>query len=772
MSEEAYRILERWLGAREFVIVGKSVERMDALEKVTGRAKYVEDYFFDGMAFSRLVKSTHPHAVLRGIDVSEARRVPGFLSLVTAEDVPGVNQVGYAIPDQPLLAQRKVRFYGEPVALAVAETPEAAEESRDLVRVEYGVLPAVFDPIEALTSRVLVHEERGSNVALETRVHKGDVGEGFSRSDVIVENTYRTGYQDHAYLETEAAIALPEPDGVTVIASIQYPHLVQTVVSRVLGMRLGQVRVVQACVGGAFGGKDDMGPIVSAQAAVAAHKLRRPVMLTYTREDSFDSRCKRDPAIIRYRSGASWQGKLMAIEVDITFDCGAYANRGPFTLWRATMHASGPYEVPNARISGHLVYTNKVYQGSFRGFGNPQIQFAAESQMDELAEELEIDPIEFRLRNMLREGSSTITSQVLDHSVGIYEALAQVEERSQWKSKRHALRELGEGRLRGIGVGCGWHGISTSRGVPDWANAVVNVNRDGSVSCYVGICEMGQGTTTSHAQILSEVLGVPINYVTVNFGTSTAPDTGATHGSRGTSIGGIGVLLAAGKLRERIERVAAELLCCDAKDVVAKDGEIYDAGDPSKRLTWEELVKKCYERGAEMSATGYFFLPKGKFDEERGQGFAYVAFSYIATVAEVEVDTNTGSVKVLRVWPALASGRIVNPSLVLGQIEGAVLQGIGYTLLENLVVSEGRILNNNFTDYIVPLVSEMPSVEEPVFVEDLYRYGPFGAKGVGEMALIPIPAAITSAIRHATGVAVRELPVTAEKLYFLLRGGA
>lgn len=768
MSEDPYILIDRWLKTHEFLVVGKNVQRVDALDKVIGRAKYVEDYFFDGMAFAKLVKGKHAHALIRRINTGKAKRIPGVLSVLTAKEIPGVNQVGYSLPDQPLLAGSKVRFHGEPLALVVAEEPRTAEAAAELVEVEYKPLPVILDPIEAMTSKVLVHEEHGSNIATTTKVRKGDVEQGFSKAEVIVENEFRTPYQDHAYLETEGAVALPSEDGVKVIGSIQYPHLSQMIVSRVLGLKLKQVEVLQATVGGGFGGKDDMGPIVCAQAALAAFKLRRPVTITYSREDSLIAHCKRDPAVIKYKSGADSNGKLTAIEVKIVFDSGAYANRGPYTLWRATMHASGPYEVPNAKVDGYLVYTNKVFQGSFRGFGNPPTQFAAESNMDELASRLGMDPVEFRLKNTLRPGSRTITNQLLDHSVGISEALSKLAEASGWAEKRKKLEE-GKKR-RGIGVGCGWHGISTSRGAPDWSNAIINVNKDGSVTGYTGIVEMGQGTKTGHTQIVAEVLGVPPDYVGVECGTTVAPDTGATHASRGASIGGIGLLLAAAKLRERLEKVAGKLLSCTPSEVRIQKGTAFSSVAPEKRITWQDLVKNCYEEGVEMSATGYFFLPKGTFDSEKGQGFAYPAFSYIVNIAEVEVDIETGQVKLLNVWPALASGKIINPLLVEGQIEGAIAQGMGYTMMEDVVIgSDGVILNPNFTDYIIPTSSDMPEVKKPIFVEDLYKYGPFGAKGVGEMALIPTPSAIANAIFHATGVRIKELPITPEKLYFALK---
>ncbi|MGA1974699.1 MAG: xanthine dehydrogenase family protein molybdopterin-binding subunit [Conexivisphaerales archaeon] len=770
-AEDSQELLDRWLHAKDLVVVGKSVTRVDSLEKVLGKAKFMEDNFSRDMLFARIVKSPVSSAHLLGVRFDEAAKVPGFAAGITARDVPGKNQVGYFILDQPAFADGVLRFHGEPVGLVVAQSPEAAEEASASVKVELKEKTAVYDPSEAADSKVLVHEEHKSNVAIDTRVRSGDVEKGFSQSDVIVERTYRTGHQDHAYIEPEGAVAMPTSEGMTVISCSQYPHLAQKIVARVLGWQQREVRIVQSAIGGGFGGKDDMGPIVSAQAAVAAYRLRRPVMLSYSREDSFSSHCKRERSLIKYKTGASSEGLLKAIDVNILFDAGAYANRGPFTLWRATMHASGPYFVPNAKVDGQLVYTNMIYGGSFRGFGNPSVQLAAESNIDAIADKLDMDPVELRLKNLLREGSLTITGQKLVDSVGIYEALEKTARASSWSAKRRRPARAASGNAQGIGVACVWHGISTSRGVPDWSSGYIVIRRDGSVDAYTGIIEMGQGTTTSTAQVISEVLGVGIDAITMHMGTSDAPDTGATHASRGSSVGMAGMLVAASRLRRNLEGAAAKMLDCELKNVMIQKGFAFDSRFRQRKVSWGDLINECYTTGVETASTGYFFLPKGKFDEEKGSGFAYPAFSYMAVVVEVEVDMETGAVSVQRVWPGLASGRILNPGLVEAQVHGAVAQGIGYALMEEVVTKEGRVLNPNFTDYLVPTVRDMPPVEPLVSSEDLFSYGPFGAKGVGEMALIPMAAAIANAVKDAVGKAPDEIPLTPERVYGLIHGG-
>lgn len=770
-EREEDRLIQRWLHGTDFVVVGKSVERVDGLEKVLGKSKYMEDYFSTDIYFARLVKSDVSSAALKGVDFKRAATVPGFVDGISAKDVPGQNQVGYYLLDQPAFADDVIRFNGEPIGLTVAKTPEAAEESAGLVKLRYIKKPAIYDPFESMSSPLLVHEEKKSNIAVTTKVRKGDIETGLKESSIIVENTYRTAYQDHAYIEPEGAIAIPTSEGMTVVSCNQYPHLAQKTIARVLGCQQREVRTVQAVIGGAFGGKDDMGPIVGAQAAVAARKLGRPVMLLYSREDSLTSHCKRDPAIVRYKMGAAEDGTLKAIDVDIIFEAGAYANRGPFTLWRGTMHASGPYIVPHARVDGKLVYTNKVYQGSFRGFGNPPVQLAAESNLDEVADRLGMDPVDIRMKNLLREKSITVTGQVITDPVGVAETLSKVASGSSWYAKRKAFGKPSKNIARGIGVACSWHGISTSKGGPDWSSGYIIIRRDGSVDAYSGIVEIGQGTTTAITQVVAEALGIGVDAVTVYMGTTDAPDTGATHASRGSSVGTMGMLVAASQLRMRLNGMASKMLGCTEENLVIENGVAFDKRFQERKIDWSVLVNECYSHGVEMASTGYFFVPKGKFDEEKGSGDAYPAFSYMTVVVEVEVDLSTGMVFVKRVWPGIAAGRVLNPGLVEAQVHGAVAQGLGYAIMEEVQTVDGRVVNQNFTDYLIPTVRDMPEVMPLEAVEDVYTYGPFGAKGVGEMALIPMAPAIANAVRHAIGERPLELPMTPERIRNLLGTG-
>ncbi|MDJ0272273.1 MAG: xanthine dehydrogenase family protein molybdopterin-binding subunit [Candidatus Caldarchaeum sp.] len=759
IDEEAYSVIREWLSRDRFIVVKKDVIRYESVAGVRGMLRYVEDYVDGRCLHARIVRSVVPHGLLKSIKLNDSRG-----HLVTARDVPGENQVGYTVADQPVLAEKKVRFYGEPVALVVSDNGYSAEDLLEKVEVDVEPLPAVYDVFEALQNRVLIHEEKGSNIAATAQVRKGDVKVGERESDEVVEKTYVLSPQDHVYMETEAALAIPSIDGVTVISQAQYPHLAQKTVARVLGIPYSKVSIIQPAIGGAFGGKDDMGPIVSAQAALACWKLGKPVYLQYSREESFTSHCKRDPAVIKCRTGASRDGLLKFLDAEVIFDSGAYANRGPYTLWRACVHVSGPYRIPHVNVVGKLVYTNKVYQGSFRGFGNPQAEFAAERQMDELARRLGIDPIEFRLKNLLRPGDLSATSQPMPEDTGIAPLVEKMRNQLHISKKR---RE--NGYQYGYGFAVAWHGISTSRGVPDWGSATLTVLRDGSVVVSSGIVEFGQGTHTAIKQVVAEVLGIPYEWVKLEGGTSYAPDTGATHGSRGLTLGGSAALVAAGRVRRRIVKMAAEMLEANPGDIEIADGKVFVKGAENKMLDWRDVVAACYSKGVDLTSSGYFFLKKDKFDESRGQGHAYTVYSFSAVLVEVRVDTETGKVEVTNVWPGAACGRIINPGIALGQIHGSVVQSLGYSLTERMVFEEGRLLTASLMDYLIPSASETPRIHDPVYYEDICPHGPLGAKGLAELALIPIPAAVANAIKDAVGVDVDEIPVVPEKLIKQLR---
>jgi CO/xanthine dehydrogenase Mo-binding subunit len=774
LQPDYLEIVERFSKKRESLgsldVVGKSVKRAGALDVVLGRTKYTADYFYDSMLHVKVLRSPFPHAIIRGVETKEALAAPGVVAVLTAKDIPGINDWGFTFPDQPLLAQDKVRFIGDGVALVAAETPEQATEALKLVKVNYSPLPAVFEPREALKPNAPKVHEKG-NIMYQCRVRKGDVVKGFEKSDAIVENEYSTPRQEHGYLEPEAALGLPEPDGsVTIIVGTQSPFLVQMNVAKILGVPLDQVRVIQAATGGGFGGKDDIPPELSSRVALIAKKTGRPAMLIHTREESMTCHNKRYPYRIKHKLGATKEGKLLAAEVELISDSGAYASHGPYILWRSAVHATGPYVVPNVKVDAISAYTNNIYGGSYRGFGNIQAEFASESQMDELAEKIGIDPVDFRLKNALRDGSYTATNQLLDHSVGVEECLLESVKLSRWKEKRE-LYKKGEGtKKRGIGVGLMYHGNSTSRGAPDYSAAYVMVAKDGSIRYRTGITEMGQGTHTGHMQIVAEILGVPYEAIhRENPDTSAVPDSGPTHASRGLTRGGAAAMVAAYKVRQGLNTIAADLLGCAPDDVEIKNAWAYAKANPAKKIAFKELARECYERGANISHTGYFRAPKNVFDHENGIGDAYANYSFASHVTEVEVDTETGEIKVLRVTPAYDVGFAINPTLIESQVHGGIAQGLGFAVMEDLIIQDGLVRNPNFMDYLMPTSMDVPEIEKPILVEKAYKWGPFGAKGVGEPPLIAMPSSIANAVYNAIGIRFRDLPITPERILMAIK---
>jgi CO/xanthine dehydrogenase Mo-binding subunit len=763
------KILTDILGREDFLIVGKNVIRADALDKVLGKARYTADYVARDTSILKVFRSQAAHAWIKSIDTSTALKIPGVEAIYTGNEVTGNNQIGYALPDQPFLNDKKVHYVGDPIALIVARDEYAAAKAMDSIHVDYDPLPIYLDIDLALSNKAFnIHE--GGNIAVTTKIRKGDIEKGFQKADVEVEDTYWSPYQDHMYLETEAAYAIPEgKNKVTVIANGQSPFLCREKVAHVLGWDLNQVRIIQPLTGGAFGGKDDQGPLVSAYAAFAATKFGNPVSLIWSREESIAFSNKRFPARIKYRSGANKNGKVTAIKVDITLECGAYANRSPFWLWRQTAHAAGPYEIENCSVDGRAVYTNKVYGGSFRGFGDLAIHFAAEQQMDKLAEMLDIDPIEFRLNNVLVEGSTTTCDQVLDHSVGIKECLEAVRENSEWS--KHRLPVWEGPKVRGYGVGLAYHGISTSRSTPDWSAASLLLNQDGSINYRTGIVELGQGSPFGHIKIVSEITGVPINKIRIELpDTDSTLNAKPTHGSRGLMLGGTAAAKAALKLRENMIACAAELLEISEDRVELIKGKAYDCKNSDNSIDISELAEEMYVRGYDPGAYGYFKAPKRFFDPKTGLGVNYSVYTFAATVAEVEIDTETGEIRVTRVWPAMDCGKAIDPMMIEGQIEGAISQGLGFTLMENLVINEkGEVLNPNFTDYIIPSSLDTPEIEPCIIIEKPYKHGAFGAKGVGEPAIISIVPTITNAIYNATGKRFNTLPIQPWTMYKALR---
>jgi len=723
--------------------VGQRIRRPDAPDKVKGTALYIEDLDFAGSLQAGVLRSPHAHARIRRLDASRARSLPGVRAVLTAREIPGKNLIPMIQSDWPVLADQFVRHVGEAVALVAGDSRQAVADALAAIAVDYEPLPALLDMEEAL---------RAGEVISHWKVRRGSAEAAFERSDLVtVEGLYRTPYQEHAYIEPNGMIALPDGPGVIVYGSMQCPFYVQKAVATALGCDLSRARIVQTVTGGGFGGKEDAPSVPGAHVALLAQATGRPVRLILTREEDMAVMSKRHPGRVRLRIGATPRGEIFAAEVDYLLDGGAYATLSPVVLFRGTVHACGPYRVPNAKVDARVVRTHKVPCGAFRGFGEPQAVFAFESAMDELADKLHMDPLELRLKNALREGDETVTGHELAGSVGFDEVLRRVADSAGWTRKRQEYAEQKGPVRRGVGLAACHYGVGLGAMGKHLnpAGASMVVFGDGSVSVAVGTTEIGQGMVTVLSQIAAEALNCPVELVhVVEADTSRVPDSGPTVASRTTVMSGNAIRDAAAKIR------------------AAMDAAVGDAGRP-----WREAVAVCVQRQVGLAAHGWAVPPPTTFDVQTGQGDAYICYAFSANVVEVEVDTETGQTKVVSVYSGHDAGRIINPTTGEGQVEGGVVQGLGYALVEEHHLSEGRIVNDQFSTYIIPTSMDIPDIHT-LMVERPYEWGPYGAKGLGETPIIAVAPAVTSAIAHATGVRLREIPATPERVFAALQAAA
>lgn len=754
----------------KFSVVGKSVIRVDAKEKVKGKAKFIGDMYIHGMLHGKILRSKYPHARILKIDVSEAEKIDGVVAIVTAKDIPGQNIVPLIISDEPFLAADRALYYGEPIAAVAAISEEIAEYALSLIKVDYEPLPPLLNMMEAIKPDAQKLHPYG-NVVSSYRIIKGNIEVGFKEADIIVEHDYTTRHQEHAYLEPQGMLAIPNPDeSITVYGSMQCPYYVQNAVSAVLGIPRHKVRIIQTTTGGAFGGKEDVPSRIAGITALLAYKAKRPVKLIYKRDEDIIATSKRHPAIVKYKSGVTKDGKLVAIKVEMYYDAGAYATLSPAVLWRGILHSTGPYKCPNVLVEAYAIATNKVPNGAFRGFGEPQVVFAHESQMDQLAEKLGMDPAEFRLKNILDVGDETATGQVLE-DIGLRETLLKAISMANWKQKRELYANQSGRYRKGIGISCAFYGVSlgASGKKLDGSGAIVQVTPDGKVVIAVGTTEMGQGMKTVLTQIAAEEFGLSMDDVyLLDTDTGVVPDSGPTVASRATLMSGNAIRDACAKIKPNLLVIASKLLSEDPEYLKFENGYIVSTKDEDKRVSFKDVASEGYMERLQLAATGWYKATPTSFDKETGQGNAYITYSYATHISEVIVDTVTGKVKPIRVVAVHDSGKIVNPVLAEGQVHGGVVQGIGYALMEELIEENGIIKNANFTDYLIPTSMDVPDIDV-AFVETHYREGPYGIKGLGEVPLLAHPPSIINAIYNATGARLYELPATPERVYFAIK---
>jgi CO/xanthine dehydrogenase Mo-binding subunit len=747
-------------------LIGASIDRTDAVDKVRGEARFVDDLAFPGMLYGAVIRSTVPHARIKGLNLKRAAEDKSVVCTVTAADIPGENCVHVIYDDQPALAQDIVRYIGEPIAILATTERQNVAQTEQLAEIDYEELPAVYDPLEALkpdapvVARKRAREEDGPpNLFNHMLIRKGNVEEGFAQADVIVEGEYQTGYQEHAYLETQGAIAVPEENGsIAIYGTMQCLFYVQGAVARVLGLPLSKVRVLQTATGGAFGGKEDLPSLISSFAALLAWKARRPVKLVLDRKQDILTTSKRHPAVVRYKSGAKRDGTLTAIEVDLVYNSGAYQTLSSAVLWRGIIHAAGPYRIPHVKVDGRSVATNTIPCGAFRGFGSPQVIFPHESQLDLLAERLGIDRLEIRRRNALCPGDATSTGQKLTESVGTVGTIDHAGKLASWDRRLAEIETANraDGRYRrGLGISTVMYGVGMGGKAPflDKAGAYLKLEADGSLTVAVGNVEMGQGFTTVITQIAAEAMGIPIELVQLTpIDSSRVPDSGPTVASRGTTMSGLAVLDAARKLRARIEDLAKKL-------------------GIEQEMIPEHMGKIAHEffmRNLDPAVEGWAAAEKVDWDPKTGLGNAYFVYSYATHIAEVEVDTVTGEVSVKDFFASHDSGRIVNRRTATGQVEGGIAQGLGFALMEGIDQKEGRLLNDGFITYRIPTIRDMPLTVSVDFVECPYPAGPYGAKGIGEVPLMASHAAISRAVAHALGTNIDRYPLSPEQVKGLI----
>jgi xanthine dehydrogenase D subunit len=744
--------------------VGRRIPRTDAYEKATGAAKYASDISLPGMLWAGVLRSQHAHALIKKIDTTRAKALDGVEAVLTYEDVPGKNRYGPFRRDRRVLCDDKVRYIGDPVALVVADSMEKVERALDQIEVEYEPLETVLDPLRAVApSSPRVHED--GNICRKTRISLGDVEEGFRRAAVVVENTYRTGTQMHVYMEPEAGIAYLDEDGrITLTVGGQGPYKDRAEVCETLGIPEEKVRVVTPQVGGAFGGKDDVP--VQLHLALAVLKTGKPVKLAWTREESCIAGSKRHPATVRMKTAAASDGTLIANKVEILYDTGAYAGLGPAVLDVAIENCSGPYRIPNIDIEATLAYTNNLVASAFRGFGAPQVMFAMESQMDIIAEKLKLDPIEFRLRNALRKGDEGPFRNKLEGGVGIHEALERAREHELWSSRGRTKSGDRPWIRRGVGVGAAIKGF-TLGAIPDKGSASIEVKRDGKFLVKVSTAEIGQGMTTAFAQIAAEALKCDLGDVAVVYAdTLQTPNTSVTSASRSTYIGGNAIILAAKKVLDLFVEFAGKELGETTHDLRIGASEVVST-KTGRRVSYAKIAEGMASGALPVEVVGTFDVPR----VEPIQGsleIPHLFYMFACSLAEVEVDTMTGAVRVARLVCIPDAGRVINPQTFEGQIEGAAVQGVGYAVMEEAKIAEGVLETPNFSTYLIPTVKDAPEIEV-IAVESQEDTGPFGAKGVGEIGLVPIAPAVVNAIHDATGVRLYEIPATPERVYWALK---
>ena len=752
----------------QYEYVGKSPVRLDARSKVTGRAIFIEDMQIKGMLYGKVLRSKYPHARIIHIDTSRAEALPGVKGVVTGRDIPFLH--GESLCDEPFLAIGKVRYAGEGVAAVAAVDEATAEKALQLIDVVYEELPAVFDPeASAATDAPIIHEDlgtykhapgidpkTGTNICNHFQLRKGDVEKGFAESDHIFEDTITSGMQQHCSIEPHGAICLVDDENrMTLWANNDSPYRCRSEISKALNIPNSNVRVIGApYIGGNFGGKG--GLKAEAGAIALAWKIRnRPIRVIYSREEEFCSAIVRHPATIHLKTGVKKDGTLLARKVTLYWATGGYAEKGPTVCRFGGVSGPGPYNIPNVSIDSYCAYTNRQVAGAMRGYGGAQSAWAYESHMNRIAQELGLDPLEFRLRHVYRDGDRHTSGQILS-SEGLETCLKKVAEKMNWGKKP-------KGKDRGRGIACMERAVKT----PFASAAFIKVNEDATVEILSSTTEVGQGSETVLCQMAAEELGVPLAWVRkATPDTAFTPFDASTTSSRSTFHMGNAVKMAAIDARDQIFKLAATTMEANPDDLVAKAGKIFVKGAPQQAVPIADILRKHYGSSGTVLGKGFYY-PEMEVPSEYFS--THMIFWLLgAHGVELEVNRKTGEVTIIKIYAAHDVGKAIHPSNCVSQLEGGVATGLGFALYEEYMFKEGEVLNPNFLHYKVPTALEVPDIES-VLVEYSHREGPYGAKGMGETNNVPLPPAIAGAIYDAVGVRIRSLPITPDKILEALK---
>ena len=752
--------------------IGKPLRRVDAMGKAVGSTVYAGDFSMHRMLHAKVFRSTQASALIKRLDASKARALPGVVCVLTAADVshakltsdmPGqTGQKQRTGSDVPVLAYERVRFYGEPIALIAAETLEIAERAMRLMDVDYEPLPGVYDPLEAMKPGAPVVTPP-DNIVGRWKIRKGNVDAGFAEADLVIENSFRVPHQEHAYLEPEAGVAWIDERGViTIRVSTQVVEHFRSI-ARAVGVAQNKIRIQGTMVGGGFGGKEDV--TVEIYLALLAKHTNRPVRLVYTREESIFGHSKRHPYVIKHRTGVKKSGRITAAEIEIISDSGAYPYLSPYVLLYTAVMSTDPYRVDNLRVNAAAVATNNPYTSAFRGFGGPQACFAYEQQMDAIAARLGMDPLELRKVNYVRTGDTTATGQTIQTAAWLEETATRAMEALGEKTPDHGAIKVGQG------FSSYFQSYGRIMWLHDTSQSWVGVEMDGTVTVRAGVPDLGAGQANSLCQIAAEVLGVPLERVSI-YCTDSAitPLSGTSTATRQLYMSGNATLMAATNVRkvllERVSRQFEEVV--DNLDLA--ESRAFVKSNPSRFMELADLAKVCAADGAQLTSLAMFKAPfHDPIDPETGQGPVFPDFTFGSYAVEVAVDTGTGQITVLKAAASHDVGRAINRAAVEGQIAGGGVQGLGYALMEDLIVKDGVILTPSLSEYLIPTCMDFPTTKV-IALESGTGVGPFGAKGIGEPSLTPAAPAVASAVADAIGVRIHELPLTAGRVLAAIDG--